>query len=61
MKAGAEEGDEVAGATFPLVNLEPVAEPVYDEAEVVALQAEVVTAHMLERVLWSFRCNGWFW
>ena len=40
MEAGAQEGDEVGGAALPFIDLEPIAEPVHNKAEVVALQIE---------------------
>ena len=42
MEAGAQEGDEVGGTALPLIDLELIAEPIHDKAEVVALQAEEV-------------------
>ena len=54
VEALAKEGDEVLSSPLSCEDLEPIAESVYHQTEVVSLQGEEVGADVLERVLRSY-------
>jgi hypothetical protein len=57
----AEQGDEVVSSTLSIEHMEPVAELIYHQAEVVSLHGKVVGAEVLESVPGVYGSDWWLW
>ena len=51
--------DQACCPTFPLVDVEPVAEPLHHHSKVVAMELEVVATDVLEQMIWDYWLNWW--